>query len=735
MCKSALLITLLITLNSLCNAQNLNPDFTAAFLQEEVAIVRIELDAEDLDYILNSENWGQDEVAARFIYESSGFTDTIENVGFRLRGNTSLQAAKKSFKISFNEFTSGASWNGLKKINLNGEHNDVSIMRSKICWDFLRSANLPASRSSYVELFVNEEYKGLYLNVEHIDQLFVEKRFSEGDGNLYKCTYPANLQYEGSSFTNYQTGAYELKTNEWNTPTHSDLASFINGLNLSSDETIECDLLTYFNIKSYIRSLAAEILIGHWDGYSVNNNNYYLYNNLAEQRFEWIHYDLDNTLGIDWLGTNWSERNIYNWLSEWDDRPLVDRILGNEEWRNIFSSEMEDLLLNHFNTSIIAAQANNWKELISESVEQDIYYAQEYGFGYEDFLESDTDAWGGHVTQGILEYVSARENSAWSQLESLTSPIGLMSISDSAPVINETTFTVSASGYENTNTTATLHHQFNGLDWAESAMNSDGNGNFTEDLSINESDDYVTYYIQYEEGDFSKSYPCDPLTKSLKRANVGLVINEVMAKNTTTLSDDQDDFDDWIELYNSGNTLGTGSFYISDEQDYPNKWKLPDDLINSNDFLLLWCDDDPEDGSNHANFKLNNTSDQLYLYTTYGDGYQLVDYILFTEQTEDISLGRSSDGAEDWILFGTATPDASNSTLWITESENKRGIQPYPNPTLDLLHLSQKEKWELYDISGKLMSSGNSALINLSGFSAGTYLLKLSQDSIRVNKI
>ncbi|HCY45550.1 MAG TPA: hypothetical protein DHU89_02630, partial [Flavobacteriales bacterium] len=50
-------------------------------------------------------------------------------------------------------------------------------------------------------------------------------------------------------------------------------------------------------------------------------------------------------------------------------------------------------------------------------------------------------------------------------------------------------------------------------------------------------------------------------------------------------------------------------------------------------------------------------------------------------------------------------------------------------------HLSQKEKWELYDISGKLMSSGNSALINLSGFSAGTYLLKLSQDSIRVNKI
>lgn len=734
MCKSVLLITLTTIISQICNAQDLNPDFNDAFLQEELASIRIEIENEDLEYILNSDNWGQDEVPARFIYESSNFTDTIENIGFRLRGNTSLQAAKKSFKISFNQFTPGASWKGLKKMNLNGEHNDVSVMRSKICWDLLRSANLPASRTSYIKLFINNEYKGLYLNVEHIDELFTDKRFSEGDGNLYKCTYLANLQFEGTSNTNYQIGAYELKTNEWNTPTHSDLASFITRLNLSSGDNIECDLLTHFNIKSYIRSLAAEILIGHWDGYSVNNNNYYLYNNHAEQRFEWIHYDLDNTLGIDWIGTDWSERDIYNWLNEWDDRPLVDRILENDEWRNIFSSEMEDLLMNHFNSELIGEQISNSEELISEALNEDPYYSQDYGFSFEDFLDSGTEGWGNHVTQGILEYVSDRENSAWSQLETITNPKGLMSITDSAPVINETTFYISANGYENSTTTATLYYQLNGLDWIETIMNSDGNGNFQEEISLNEDDEYIMYYIQYADGSFSKSYPCDAITKSLKKANSGLFINEVMAKNTSTIADSQSEFDDWVELYNSGNTLGTGSFYISDNEDYPNKWRLPDDLISSNDFLLLWCDDDPEDGSYHSNFKLNNTSDEVYLFTTYGDGYQLVDYIEFNNQTENVSLGRSSDGAEDWILFDVPTPSSTNSSLDIAETEHKIEIQAYPNPTSGLLHLAEKANWKLYSSGGQLVFTDNSKTADLSSLSQGVYILKLSQHSIRVIK-
>jgi len=61
--------------------------------------------------------------------------EEVNNVGFRLRGNTSRNAEKKSFKISFNEFDDGRKFYGIDKLNLNGEHNGNSIIRSKFCSD------------------------------------------------------------------------------------------------------------------------------------------------------------------------------------------------------------------------------------------------------------------------------------------------------------------------------------------------------------------------------------------------------------------------------------------------------------------------------------------------------------------------------------------------------------------------------------------------------------------------
>ena len=72
----------------------------------------------DLDFILNPDNaYSNEEWPGTFVYESSAGIDTVSNVGIRLRGNTSRNAAKKSFKVSFNTFTQGASWNGLDKFN------------------------------------------------------------------------------------------------------------------------------------------------------------------------------------------------------------------------------------------------------------------------------------------------------------------------------------------------------------------------------------------------------------------------------------------------------------------------------------------------------------------------------------------------------------------------------------------------------------------------------------------
>src|SRR5690606_31501606 len=103
-----------------------------------------------------------------------------------------LNEEKKSFRISLNAFEQGAKWQELEKLNLIAQQNEPSLLRSKLCHDAYRYYGIPSCRTSYVKLYINDEYRGLYLHQEHIDEEFAKKYFDgQGDGNLYKCTYPA----------------------------------------------------------------------------------------------------------------------------------------------------------------------------------------------------------------------------------------------------------------------------------------------------------------------------------------------------------------------------------------------------------------------------------------------------------------------------------------------------------------------------------------------------------------
>ena len=151
------------------SAQPFHPENNEAFLQNEVASIYITIHPDSLAEILNQNNLFSDhEFPATFRYMSSTTDTTIQQIGFRLRGNTSRNANKKSFKISFNTFFQGRKWEFLEKMNLNGQHNDVSMLRSYLSAKVLVDAGLPASRVSFVKLFVNNEPYFLLLPVPKI---------------------------------------------------------------------------------------------------------------------------------------------------------------------------------------------------------------------------------------------------------------------------------------------------------------------------------------------------------------------------------------------------------------------------------------------------------------------------------------------------------------------------------------------------------------------------------------
>jgi CotH protein/lamin tail-like protein/chitobiase/beta-hexosaminidase-like protein/type IX secretion system substrate protein len=147
--------------------------------------------------------------------------------------------------------------------------------------------------------------------------------------------------------------------------------------------------------------------------------------------------------------------------------------------------------------------------------------------------------------------------------------------------------------------------------------------------------------------------------------NAQLSINEIMASNTSFITDDAGEYDDWIEIYNGGSqTIVLAGYYLSDDLTDPLKWQIPPDnptftTIEAGGFLILWADNDPEQGPHHLDFKLSGSGEDLIL--THPNGVDVLDQISFSNQIADISYGRSTDGGIDFQLFSNPTPGASNN--------------------------------------------------------------------------
>ena len=69
-----------------------------------------------------------------------------------------------------------------------------------------------------------------------------------------------------------------------------------------------------------------------------------------------------------------------------------------------------------------------------------------------------------------------------------------------------------------------------------------------------------------------------------------IAINEVMASNHSTIADEDGDFEDWIELYNYGDTpVNLYGYGLSDDYDNLMKWVFPDVTIEPGEYLLVWA--------------------------------------------------------------------------------------------------------------------------------------------------
>ena len=143
------------------------------------------------------------------------------------------------------------------------------------------------------------------------------------------------------------------------------------------------------------------------------------------------------------------------------------------------------------------------------------------------------------------------------------------------------------------------------------------------------------------------------------------IINEYSAANYSDYTDNYGDYEDWFELYNTGNTPHdlTG-YYLSDKANNLTKFQITNPLqLNQNSHLRIFASGrDEENGADiHTNFKIHQTKGNEWIILTEPDGLTIADSIFVKPCLTNQSRGRITDGADTWGVFPFPSPFASNN--------------------------------------------------------------------------
>ncbi|MBQ6647023.1 MAG: lamin tail domain-containing protein [Clostridia bacterium] len=140
-----------------------------------------------------------------------------------------------------------------------------------------------------------------------------------------------------------------------------------------------------------------------------------------------------------------------------------------------------------------------------------------------------------------------------------------------------------------------------------------------------------------------------------------IMITELMAKNTCYAPDENGEYVDWVEIYNSSSqTVSLYNYALSDGEDNLRKWIFPNISIGPGQYMLIYCsgyDRRDPNGRLHTNFKLSTEKECAILTDAQGNIIDLVEYDLLKA---DQSLSRLSDGS--WVTNKAPTPGLANTS-------------------------------------------------------------------------
>lgn len=733
--------------------------FTVVFCQSEnfydienIQTIEIYFDFDNWDFMLDTAKIGSGGyiMANEVIINGTAF----DSVGVKYKGNSSYNQNqdKNPFHIELDTYKS-QNYQNYKDIKLSNGFKDPSFVREVIAYNSVRKY-MNASLSNYANLYINYDYIGLYCNTESITKTFVEDRFGSKSNTFFKCNpvygsgpeNKPNLKYKGADSTLYYN-SYEIKSDYgW-----QDLINLCYVLENNIEE-----IESFININEVLWMHAFNNLMVNLDSYSGGiTQNYYLYMD-DNEIFRPIVWDLNECFGGFKNTGVGPPLNTTEQMQEMDhllhltsnNWPLISKVLNIPLYRRMYLAHYKTLL----EENIIDNSYYSFGEYLQNIIDDDVFNDPNKLYPYDFFninIDNDVSIGPMGTIPGIQKLMNGRKEYLLSLDDfNYTEPvISDIEISENEPELNSSVF-VTAKIENAVAETVFLYYRNSGFypfnmiqmfDDGEHGDNESGDGIFGAEIHLTA---YTTdFYIYAENEKIGRFFPRRAEIETLKivvnsdYAEPGtIVINEFMANNKSSVTDQDFEFDDWIELFNNcTNDINLNGYFLSDNSSIVNKWRFPDTTIKALDYLIIWADNNCEQEGLHASFKLSSIGEEIVLSSP---DLIILDYVQFDTQKQDTSFGRFPNGFGGFIFMLPSFSSENFNNILSSENHELDKLIIRPNPAEDYIMITyallcdEEMKVEVLSIEGKKQktinySSKNNIFIDISSLNPGLYLIML----------
>lgn len=250
--------------------------------------------------------------------------NVYDEVGFKLKGAAGSFREfddAPSFTVKLDKGDDDQKFHGLRKLQLNKSPQDDTYLQELLASDIFRAAGLLAPRVTHARVWINKRDMGLYVLKEGFDRTLLKRGFDKSGGDLYDGGFCQDIDAD-------------LEKDEGGNPEDRE--------NLKALLAIctEPDLVKRWarvpeavDVKAFITFMAVEMMLGHWDGYCLNRNNYRIYFDPATKKAVFLPH------GMDQLFQD-SEASIL------DNPPAIvaNAIMKNPAWRADYRKRVGELL-------------------------------------------------------------------------------------------------------------------------------------------------------------------------------------------------------------------------------------------------------------------------------------------------------------------------------------------------------------------------------------------------------